>query len=350
MKIVVLAGGRSSERNVSLSSSAKVANALRSKGHQVAMIDLFLGIDLDYVRDVEDLFTDQQQDVDLDISDEVLTDDDINALRSDGSKQLFGPNVLKVISHANMVYIGLHGEDGENGKVQAVLDLNNIPYAGSGPLASGIAMDKNISKQVMMYNHIQTAKFITIYKDHPKYEIPFDFPVVVKPSNGGSSIGTRIVESQDEIEEAVNDGFRFDTEVIVEEFIKGREFSLGVVNGKALPAIEISVNDGWYDFKHKFQSDTTTQFQTPPDIPEEVHDEMKAIALKTFRVLKMANYGRVDFLWNDNGLYVIEANSLPGMTPLSLLPQEAEAAGISYEDLCNDIIMGQVKALGLNFK
>lgn len=349
MKIVVLAGGRSSERNVSLSSSAKVANALRSKGHQVAMVDLFLGINLDYIRDVEDLFTDQQQDVDLDISDEVLTADDINALRSDGSTQLFGPNVLDVVSKADIVYIGLHGEDGENGKVQAVLDLNNIPYTGSGPLASGIAMDKGISKQVMMYNNIKTARFITVYKDNPKYDVPFDFPVVVKPSNGGSSIGTRIVQSQSEMADAVQDGFRFDSEVLVEEFVKGREFSLGVVNGTAMPAIEISVNDGWYDFQHKFQSDTTAKFQTPPDIPEEVHDEMKAIALKTFRVLKMANYGRIDFLWNDSGLYVIEANSLPGMTPLSLLPQEAEAAGISYEDLCNSIVMGKVKALGLNF-
>ncbi len=186
--------------------------------------------------------------------------------------------MLDVVSKADIVYIGLHGEDGENGKVQAVLDLNNIPYTGSGPLASGIAMDKGISKQVMMYNNIKTARFITVYKDNPKYDVPFDFPVVVKPSNGGSSIGTRIVQSQSEMADAVQDGFRFDSEVLVEEFVKGREFSLGVVNGTAMPAIEISVNDGWYDFQHKFQSDTAAKFQTPPDIPEEVHDEMKAIA------------------------------------------------------------------------
>ncbi|WP_288529250.1 D-alanine--D-alanine ligase [uncultured Secundilactobacillus sp.] len=346
MKIVVLAGGRSTERNVSLSSSARVANALREKGHQVAVADLFLGLPGLSETELAHLFTDQRQTVDLNISDEILTDDAINAMRPGEGTQLFGPNVLKIAGMADIVYVGLHGEDGENGKVQAVLDLNNIAYTGSDTLGSGVAMDKSISKQIMMFNGIQTARFVAVREgDDRDVDLPFDFPVVVKPSNGGSSVGTYIVRQEDQLRPAIDDALQFDDEILIEEFIKGREFSLGVVNGVAMPAIEITVNDGWYDFEHKFQSDSTTVFQTPPDIPADVHAEMQAIAKRTMKVLKMSNYGRVDFFWNDDGLFVIEANSLPGMTPLSLLPQEAEAAGISYPDLCDSIVQGKVDLL-----
>lgn len=342
MKIVVLAGGRSTERNVSLSSGSKVANALRRKGHQVALVDLFLGVELQSDADIAGLFTDQQVQASYKISDAVLTDDDINALRTDGSTELFGPNVLTILQTADIVYLGLHGEDGENGKVQAVLDLFNIRYTGSAPLNSGMAMNKKVSKEIMMFNQIQTAAFVLVKAGQPMpTKLPFDYPVVVKPSNGGSSIGTHIAHTLNELHTALEDAFRFDDEALVEEFIQGREFSLGIVNGKAMPAIEIRVNDGWYDFEHKFQDNKTT-FVTPPDIPEQVHENMKAIAVKTFDALGMINYGRVDFLWNQKeGLYVIEANSLPGMTPLSLLPQEAAAVGISYEDLCEKIVLGK---------
>lgn len=347
MKIVVLAGGRSTERNVSLSSSAKVANALRRKGYEVALVDLFLGLPDTDDSSLATLFTSEVQSVDLNISDEIMTDDVINALRTDGSTQLFGPNVLKIAGMADIVWIGLHGGDGENGKVQAVLDLNNIAYTGSGPLASGIAMDKSISKQVMLYNGIQTSRFVTITADDAEKSLPFDFPVVIKPANGGSSVGMYIAKDEADYKRDLQEAFGFDTELVVEEYIKGREFSMAVVNGKALSAIEIIVNDGWYDFEHKFVSGNTTKFVTPPDIPDDVHEEMKRIALKTFKVLGLSNYGRIDFFWNDNGLYVIEGNSLPGMTPLSLMPQEAEADGILYDDLCDQIVQGQVKALGL---
>lgn len=349
MKIVVLAGGRSTERNVSLSSSAKVANALRRKGYEVALVDLFLGLPDATDSQLNALFTSEEQAIDLNISDEIMTDDVINALRPDGSTQLFGPNVLKIAGLADIVWIGLHGGDGENGKVQAVLDLNNIAYTGSGPLASGITMDKSVSKQIMLYNGIQTARFINLNQaDAANVTLPFDFPVVIKPANGGSSVGMYISKDEASFKADLAAAFEFDDDVVIEEYIKGREFSMAVVNGRALSAIEIIVNDGWYDFEHKFVSGNTTQFVTPPDIPEAVHDEMKQIALKTFKALGLSNYGRIDFFWNDNGLYVIEGNSLPGMTPLSLMPQEAEADGISYEDLCDSIVQGQVKQLGLS--
>lgn len=348
MKIVVLAGGRSTERNVSLSSSAKVANALRRKGYEVALVDLFLGLPAADEQQLTALFTSDEQTIDLNISDEIMTDDVINALRPDGTTQLFGPNVLKIAAMADIVWIGLHGGDGENGKVQAVLDLNNIAYTGSGPLASGLAMDKSLSKQVMLYNGIQTARFINLTKATAAgFELPFDFPVVVKPANGGSSVGMYIAHDDTELQEDLQASFEFDDDVVIEAYIKGREFSMAVVNGTALPAIEIIVNDGWYDFEHKFVTGNTTKFQTPPEIPDEVHNEMKRIAIQTFDALGLQNYGRIDFFWNTDGLYVIEANSLPGMTPLSLMPQEAEAAGIAYDDLCDSIVQGQLENLGL---
>lgn len=341
MKIVVLAGGRSPERNVSLSSGAKITTALREKGHAAVLIDLFLGDDLSDVKNVADVFQRDATTTNYAISDEILTDEAIDALRTDGTKGLFGKNVLEICAAADIVFLGLHGEDGENGKVQAAFDLFGIRYTGSGSLASSVTMDKKISKELLLHNHIKTAGYVSVKKGEPTPQIDFCFPVVVKPSNGGSSIGMKIANDQAELEAALPDAYRFDDEVVIEEFIKGREFSMGVVNGVAMPAIEIIVNDGWYDFEHKFQENQTT-FQTPPDIPDDVHTEMQAIALKTMTVLGLTNYGRIDFFWNEDGIYVIEGNSLPGMTPLSLLPQEAAAAGISYPDLCEQIVKGKL--------
>ncbi|ASN59162.1 D-alanine--D-alanine ligase [Latilactobacillus curvatus] len=347
MKIVVLAGGRSTERNVSLTSGHKITNALQTKGHDVAFVDLFLGNDLHDVASIDDLYSSTPVEKDYDISDEVLTDDAINALRTDGSTQLFGPNVLEICKTADIVFLALHGGDGEDGKVQAVLDLFGIPYTGSDTLAAGITMSKKVSKEILLYNQIPTARFVAAYRDQPMPEIPFEYPVVVKPSNGGSSVGTHIVHNEAELQPAVEDALRFDREALIEEFIKGREFSLGVINGQPLPAIEIVVNDGWYDFEHKFVTGNTTQFVTPPnDLPDDVHEAMKQMALDAMQALGLTNYARIDFFWSpENGLYVIEGNTLPGMTPLSLIPQEAEVLGISYPDLCEMIVQGKLELL-----
>lgn len=345
MKIVVLAGGRSTERNVSLTSGLKITNALRTKGHDVAFLDLFLGNDLSSVDSIDALYSNQVDDHNYDISDDVLTDADINKLRTDGSTELFGPNVLAICQTADIVFLALHGGDGENGKVQAVLDVNNIKYTGSDTLAAGITMSKKVSKEVLLFNNIPTAHFVAAYVNEPTPEIPFDFPVVVKPSNGGSSVGTHIVKTQAELQPALDDAFRFDQEVLIEEFIKGREFSLGVINGHPLPAVEIVVNDGWYDFEHKFVTGNTTQFVTPPnDLPEAAHNQMKQMAVDAMKVLGLINYARIDFFWSqEGGLHVIEGNTLPGMTPLSLIPREAEVEGISYEDLCEMIVLGKLE-------
>ncbi|MFD1484991.1 ATP-grasp domain-containing protein [Lacticaseibacillus baoqingensis] len=351
MKIVVLAGGRSTERNVSISSGYRLTNALREKGHDATFIDLFLGYDLHGAKPVT-AFDDANTSKNLLISDAVLTDDDINALRGDGTTQLFGPNVLAICKEADIVFLGLHGGDGENGKVQAVLDLNNIKYTGSGATASGITMNKVYSKEIMLYHQIKTAAFVEITKDQGTtgHHLPFAYPVVLKPTSGGSSVGTHIVHDDAELQSGLVDVFRFDNSAIIEEFIQGREFSLGVVNGHAYPAIEIKVHDGWYDFEHKFQ-EGYTDFVTPPDdLDDAIHEEMKRVSIQTMNVLGMQNYGRVDFFTNADGVWVIEANNLPGMTPLSLLPQEAEAEGVAYGDLVEDIVNGKLKlyADGMN--
>ncbi|KMO50592.1 D-alanine--D-alanine ligase [Lacticaseibacillus rhamnosus] len=343
MKIVVLAGGRSTERNVSISSGYRITNALRQKGQQATFIDLFLGYDLEG-KTVDQVFDDANTSKDLKISDAILTDADINKLRTDGSTQLFGPNVLAICKAADIVFLALHGGDGENGKVQATLDLNNVKYTGSGPLASGITMNKVFSKEVMLYHGIQTAAFKEFKRNqNGNHTVPFDFPVVVKPTSGGSSVGTHIAHNQEELENGIADVFRFDNSAIVEEFTPGREFSLGVVNGRAFSAIEIKVHSGWYDFKHKFQAGYTDFITPPKNLDESVHQAMKDVSLQTMDVLGLQNYGRIDFFANEKGVWVIEANNLPGMTPLSLLPQEAEADGVEYGDLVMDIINGKLK-------
>lgn len=344
MKIAVLAGGRSTERNVSISSGYRITNALRDMGHQATFIDLFLGFDLKG-QAPDTVFADANTSQNLLISDAVLTDADINKLRTDGSTQLFGPNVLAICKAADIVFLGLHGGDGENGKVQAVLDLNNIRYTGSGSTASGITMNKVYSKEIMLYHGIKTAAFLEITRDQGTkgHTLPFGYPVVVKPTSGGSSVGTHIVHDASELEASLVDVFRFDNSAIIEEFITGREFSLGVVNGHAFPAIEIKVHDGWYDFEHKFQAGHTDFITPPNDLDDAVHDEMKRVAVQTMRVLGLQNYGRVDFFTNADGVWVIEANNLPGMTPLSLLPQEAEAEGVPYGELVDGIVKGKIK-------
>ncbi|UQS82215.1 D-alanine--D-alanine ligase [Bombilactobacillus folatiphilus] len=343
MKIVVLSGGRSTERNVSLSSGVKITNALRGKGYEVALVDSFLGQALDPSQSVEDLFSTQLADEsNLVIADEVLTDDKINALRTDGTRGLLGPNVLKICQAADLVYLGLHGEDGENGKIQATLDVFDIRYTGSGPLASGLAMNKKFSKEVFMQNQIPTAPYITTKTaDVDESAITFGFPVVVKPANGGSSVGTHIVQKHADLKESLLDAFKFDDDVLIEKYIKGREFSVAIVDGEVLPPVEIVVTQGWYDFQHKFQDNNQTQFITPPELDHETLEALNKWTKATFKALNMENYGRIDFLVNDEGVYVMEANSLPGMTPRSLIPQEAAVVGINYADLCEKIIQSK---------
>ncbi len=335
MKIVVLAGGISTERDVSLISGTMIYRALKEKGHQAILLDVYLG----YEGNLTDIF---ERDEDWTkeiggIKEENPDIEKIKAMRPDGEKMFFGPNVISICQSADVVFMALHGENGENGKIQACFDLMGIKYTGTDYVSSALCMDKGLSKELFALHKIPTPKGIRLKKgQEDKREVPF--PCVVKACCGGSSVGVCIALSEEEYIKAKEEAFRYDDEVIIEQYIKGREFSIGVIEGRALPVIEIAPLSGFYDYKNKYQAGSTVE-TCPAKLSETQTKEMQGYAEAAFRVLRLKNYARMDFMMNENGeMYCLEANTLPGMTPTSLLPQEAQAEGISYGDLCEKII------------
>ncbi len=336
MKIVVLAGGISTERDVSLSSGTGIYKALKEKGHQAILIDVFLGYIGDMAGDVFAMEKDWAADM-KGVSEERTDIAQILAMRPDYKKNFFGPNVIALCQQADVVFMALHGAEGENGKIQACFDLMGIRYTGTDHISSAIAMDKAISKELFCQNGIPTPAGIHLKKgEADPGTVPF--PLVVKCCNGGSSVGTYIVEKEEDYEAAKAESFCYDEEIIIEQYIKGREFSVGVVDGKALPIIEIAPISGFYDYKNKYQAGSTVE-TCPADLCEELTVQMQKCAEAVFKALRLKNYARMDFMLAENGsMYCLEANTLPGMTPTSLLPQEAQAVGISYGDLCEWLI------------
>ena len=335
MKIVVLAGGTSTERDVSLVSGKNVYQALRTKGHQVVLLDVYLG----YEGNCNNIF---EQDIDWvaqvgSISEECPDLEAVKALRKDGEKNFFGPNVLSICQEADVVFMALHGECGEDGKIQATFDLFGIRYTGTDATSSAMCMDKAITKDMFKAYGVSTPKGFHFTKENPVME-PEVLPCVVKACCGGSSIGVTIAYTKEEYQMAVSDAFRLGNKVVVEEYIKGREFSVGVIDGKALPVIEIAPVIGFYDYKNKYQAGSAVE-TCPADISKEATEGMQKSAELAFEALRLKNYARMDFMMDEKGnYYCLEANTLPGMTSTSLLPQEAAAVGICFEDLCQKIV------------
>ena len=334
MKIVVLAGGISTERDVSLSSGRGVYNALKERGHQVILLDVFLG----YEGDPENIFElDRDWVKDVAPVSEVAPDiEKVKALRKKPSNILFGDHVIEICQMADIVFMALHGDCGENGKVQAVFDLFGIKYTGTDSFSSALAMDKSITKQLFLQNGVPTPKsHLLTGKDDPYKP---EFPCVVKVSGGGSSIGVYIVQNEKEYADAVQEAFRYDAKVLVEQYIKGREFTDCVIEGKPYPVVEIAPVSGFYDYKNKYQAGSTVE-TCPAKISDELTKKIQDTALKAYQVLGIKTYARMDVLMDENGdVYCLEANTLPGMTPTSLIPQEAAVLGISYGELCELII------------
>ena len=325
MKIVVLAGGESLERHVSLASGSLIANALAYKGYKVLLVDLLKGIE---DGNFEDYFSSKQKEYNFKI-DEL----EPNILQK---KNLIGKNVLKVCKIADKVFIALHGGIGENGRLQAVFDCMGIKYTGTGSEGSMLAMNKILTKKLLEHANIKTAKWFEYNKDNEYKDLKF--PLVVKPASNGSSVGVSIVNSKVELQEAIEKCKKYKDEILIEEYIKGREFSVGILDRKALIPIEIIPKEGFYDYKNKYQQGKTEEI-CPPNLKKEKIEEMKKIAIQVHKTLNLGSYSRIDFIMNEKEVfYVLEANTLPGMTKLSLLPQEAKAEGISYEDLCERIL------------
>ncbi|MDE5670559.1 MAG: D-alanine--D-alanine ligase [Eubacterium sp.] len=325
MNILVLAGGLSPERDVSLSSASRIAKALIAKGNKVAVLDLYYGI-----HDVKEFFFTDDSD---EIEDYTVSEKVPDIMQSSDIEAYIGKNVLQCCKMADIVFLALHGDIGENGKLQAVLDLYKIKYTGSGYNGCLLSMDKNIAKILVSAGNIKTAKWCLNEMEHS-----IDFPCVVKPLGVGSSIGISMVENSNEYETAICEAKKYDSDILIEEKICGREFSVGILNNKALPVIEIiPKNNEFYNYKNKYQMNLTDEI-CPADIPKHLAAELKQKAEKIHQMLNLKFYSRIDFIVDcKNNVYFLEANSLPGMTPSSLLPQEAAAMGISYEDLCNQI-------------
>ncbi len=348
MRVIVLAGGISPERDVSLCSASLISNALLSKGHEVAFVDVYEGVPeaeaKDGSFDLASCFVKPSSGKTFSYS-IPETEPDLDALIAShgGRKELIGPGVLDLCRMADAVFIGCHGGMGENGRLQAVLDCIDVPYTGSGYLGCALAMDKHLTKTLLLQFSIPTAEWMIF--DPKKHTIDMvreqiGFPCVVKPIGCGSSCGVSIVHDESEWADAITYSTKYESTCLIEKMIHGREFSIGVLDGQALPIIEIRPKQGFYDYKNKYQANATEEICPAPLSPEQT-EEAQALAVAVHNALNLGNYSRVDFILSeeDGRFYCLEANNLPGMTPNSLIPQEARAIGISYEDLCEKLVL-----------
>ena len=341
MKIVVLAGGLSPERNVSLVSGTDICRALRKRGHRAILVDMFMGLDVlpEPVENIFDAVDGRCKDVV--ISTEAPDLEKVRESRADQGPSRIGPNVLAVCAAADVVFIGLHGQDGEDGRIQAVLDLMGVPYTGSGHLASAMAMDKEAAKRMMDALGIRTPAWRMLRyepSDVERLAKELPMPCVIKSINGGSSLGVYLPEDREELKAALLDVLKFHTRVLVEERIHGRELTQAVLGDRYLPAVEVIAAEGKFDYTAKYQAGAVSEI-CPAPITEEQQRLLGETALKLHRGLGLEVYSRADFMLDDAGVpWCLEINSLPGMTPTSFLPQEAAAVGMSYGELCEEIL------------
>lgn len=333
MDVVVLAGGLSDERDVSLSSGSQIANALIRKGHRVLLVDLYEGSQ--YADFASAYAAERQEQYTYDVP---KVAPDLLALMQqfDNRQELIGPNVIELCQSADVAFLALHGGIGENGKLQALFDLYRIRYTGSGHAGSLLAMDKHLAKQLMVFNGIPTANWLMYRKGEPIPQV--EYPCVVKPNDNGSSIGVKMVDNEAGLIQALKEVTQYGERVMIEQKISGREFSVGVLEGEALPIIEIIPKAGFYDYENKYQANATEEV-TPAALTESQTRNMQQLALKVHQILGLVGYSRIDFMLAQSGhMYCIEANTLPGMTPTSLLPQEAAVVGLDYDELCERLL------------
>ena len=337
MKITVLAGGNSTERDVSLATGEMIYNALKKKGHKLVLLDMYMG----YEGDVSGIF-EQERDWSGSFGNIAEQSPDlavVKAMRKTNPECAVGPNVIEICRQSDIVFIALHGANGEDGKIQAMFDLLNIKYTGTDYLSSAMAMDKTIAKDVFGHFRIPTPKGISISEaDKQMFDVWSIYPCIVKVNCGGSSVGVYMANNREELYSAAEQAFEYEDRILIEQYIDGREFSIGVLDGKALPIIEIAPKEGFYSYKNKYQAGATIE-TCPAELDANVAKAMQSCAESVYRALRLKTYARMDFRMDkDFNFYCLEANTLPGMTKTSLLPQEAAAAGIEFSELCQMII------------
>jgi len=328
MKITVLLGGTSAERDVSIASGLRISEALRTRGHDVRLVDPATGaIPGEAERGLRATH----------VETEPPSLEELAAL----SERAVIPGLVELdeVRWADVVFLGLHGGAGEDGTLQALLDLAGIRYTGSGHLASALAMDKDLSKRLFVAAGVPTADWLMAPADVKTVERHLGWPVVVKPSKQGSTVGLSIVRAPGAYEAAVREAARYDDEVMIERFIEGRELTVGVLGGETMPVGEIKPKHEIYDYECKYTPGMATE-DFPADLPESIAAEVQRLSLAAFRALKLRGYARVDFrLGGDGVAYCLEVNTLPGMTELSLIPQAAAAAGMPFPELCERIAL-----------
>ena len=358
MDIVVLAGGLSPERDVSLSSGCKIANALISRGHRVLLADLYMG--LPHARGFGDAYNKFKKDsyefkvperepdlaaIKKDRAGALGTHSEVDAGCSGGlynNAQLIGDGIVAACASADITFNALHGDIGENGRLQALFDIYGIKYTGSGYEGCHLAMDKPLAKELMRVNGVRTPEYEIITAGSgfdPLAGKQLGYPCVIKPCGCGSSVGVSIVNNRSELDSALKYAFIYEKRIMAEHKIEGREFSVGVLGDEALPPIEIIPQTGFYDYVNKYQPGAALEVCPPVGLAPELEKVMRATALKVHGTLGLSGYSRLDLILDGEGeINCLEINTLPGMTPTSLLPQEAAAAGVPYNELCERII------------
>jgi len=329
LKVAVLLGGTSAERDVSLITGQEVAKAIRENGHQVMAVDCAFGDALieDWEKDINEVIRVEHSDIEK-------------------QKQELDRNTLKTIElllreKVQVVFIALHGGYGENGQIQDLLDLVKIPYTGSAGLASGMGMDKHISKILFEKAGVPTAPWVRITagkKFSPDELTTLGFPLVIKPNDQGSTVGLTIVKEPSQLKTAIEKAFKFSQTVLAEKFIAGREMTVAILDQDPLPVIEIIPEHGIYDYECKYQKGKS-QYIVPAKIPPTITKRLQSLALLAYQALGCRHYARVDFrLSEDQQPFCLEVNTLPGMTATSLVPKAAKAVGINFNQLVERIL------------
>jgi len=323
LKIAVLLGGTSPEREVSKSTGKGIIGALLNLGYETVPIDPAYG---DQQPDFGDWYYNSVQDS--------FPDDNFITCMNSG-----------LFKEVGLAFIALHGKWGEDGVIQSLLELKGIKYAGSGVLASALSMDKAMSKVMFRHFDVSTPDWFVMnfyVKDNSgiiqKIEKEIKYPCIIKPNDQGSTIGLSIVDNQSEVEVAIKLAFEYSKTVLVEQFIEGREIAVGVVGPDTLPPVEIIPSHRIYDYECKYTAGKS-RYDVPAKLSPELTAYLKAEGLKAYNALGCSGYGRVDFrLTSEDIAYCLEVNSLPGMTPTSLLPKMAQCQGQSFEQLVERII------------
>lgn len=325
MKIAVLFGGTSEERDVSIASAAQVIPALRGLGHEVVAVDTATG---------RLSAPAEQQLLTSGVGPQPPSGSALAGMKQ-GSPALAAETAG--IRDVDVVFLALHGGAGEDGRIQAVLDLAGLAYTGSNHIASATAMDKDLSKRLFRAAGVPTADWQMMPVTAPDIEAALGWPVVVKPNKQGSTVGLSVVRAAEALAAALSLAQRFDDEVMVERFIPGRELTVGVLQGRALPVGEIIAPGEVFDYQAKYQAGGAREI-FPAELPADVAARAQALAVRAHAALKLGAYSRIDFRMDaQGGIWCLEANSLPGMTAASLLPQAARAAGIGFPELVERI-------------